>query len=112
VLIPQNHPRIHLKNIGNELEVAFGSRRWVLPNDDCLLLPVANTTDEMLAQYLAGGYPRLYRLEIFLCPRELRWKSGKAADLRPYTSLAAMNKRLSQSPLSLWERARVMAESP
>ncbi len=53
VLIPQNHPRIHLKTIGNELEVTLGGRRWVLPKDDCLLLPVANTTDEMLAQYLA-----------------------------------------------------------
>ena len=25
----------------------------MLPKDDCLLLSVANTTDEMLAQYLA-----------------------------------------------------------
>jgi 6-pyruvoyltetrahydropterin/6-carboxytetrahydropterin synthase len=54
VLIPQNHPRIDLRAIGNELEVVLGERRWVLPKDDCLLLPVPNTTDEMLAQHLAG----------------------------------------------------------
>ncbi len=53
-LIPQNHPRIHLRTIGNELEVSLCGRRWVLPKDDCLLLPVANTTGEMLAQYLAA----------------------------------------------------------
>ncbi len=54
VLLPQNHPRIDIRTIGNDLEVALGGRRWVLPKDDCVLLPVANTTSEMLAQYLAG----------------------------------------------------------
>ncbi len=54
VLLPQNHPHINIQTIGNELEVSLGGRRWVLPKDDCVLLSVANTTGEMLAQYLAG----------------------------------------------------------
>jgi len=53
VLLPRNHPHINIQTLGNELEVALGGRRWVLPKEDCLLLPVANTTSEMLAQYLA-----------------------------------------------------------
>jgi len=52
VLVPRDHPRIVIRTIGKELELAFGARRWVLPTDDCLLLPVPNTTSEMLAQYL------------------------------------------------------------
>jgi 6-pyruvoyltetrahydropterin/6-carboxytetrahydropterin synthase len=31
-----------------------GRPRYVFPRDDCALLPVPNTTVEMLAQYLAG----------------------------------------------------------
>lgn len=52
-LVPQNHPRIQLRASGDELEVTLGRRRWVLPKDDCVLLPAANTTDENLAQLLA-----------------------------------------------------------
>ena len=52
-LVPQHHPRIKMRTIGDELEVTLGRRRWVLPKDDCVLLPAANTTDEMLAQLLA-----------------------------------------------------------
>ena len=37
-----------------EVEVTFAGRRWVFPRDDCLLLPVANTTAELLARYLCG----------------------------------------------------------
>jgi 6-pyruvoyltetrahydropterin/6-carboxytetrahydropterin synthase len=54
VLVPRDHPRIDIRPIGNELEVALGGRRLVLLKDDCVLLPVANTTSEMLAQHLAG----------------------------------------------------------
>jgi 6-pyruvoyltetrahydropterin/6-carboxytetrahydropterin synthase len=31
-----------------------GKPRYVFPRSDCALLPVPNTTVEMLAQYLAG----------------------------------------------------------
>jgi 6-pyruvoyltetrahydropterin/6-carboxytetrahydropterin synthase len=53
VLVPQNNRHIKFKTVGNELEFDLGNRRWVLPKLDCVLLPVANTTSEMLAQYVA-----------------------------------------------------------
>jgi 6-pyruvoyltetrahydropterin/6-carboxytetrahydropterin synthase len=35
--------------------VAFdGQPRYVFPTRDCVILPIPNTTVEMLAQYLAG----------------------------------------------------------
>ena len=54
MLLPQSHPHINIHPIGNDLEVTLGNQRWVLPKDDCVLLPVTNTTSEMLAQYLSG----------------------------------------------------------
>jgi len=35
-----------------EVTVRFKDRRWVFPADDCLLLPVANTTAEWLARWI------------------------------------------------------------
>jgi 6-pyruvoyltetrahydropterin/6-carboxytetrahydropterin synthase len=84
VLVPQNHPRIHLRTTGNELEVAFGSRRWVLPKDDCVLLPVANTTDEMLAQYLAG------RISESLSARNISLPMGIKVEVRESGGFSAI----------------------
>jgi 6-pyruvoyltetrahydropterin/6-carboxytetrahydropterin synthase len=37
------------------VHVAFaGEPRYVFPAGDCVILPIPNTTVEMLAQYLAG----------------------------------------------------------
>ncbi|MDO4628693.1 MAG: 6-carboxytetrahydropterin synthase [Planctomycetia bacterium] len=36
-----------------ELEVRYGSRRWVFPMEDCVILPIFNTTAELLAEYIA-----------------------------------------------------------
>ncbi|MDA1039507.1 MAG: 6-pyruvoyl tetrahydropterin synthase family protein [Planctomycetota bacterium] len=35
-----------------EVTVRFGDRRWVFPADECLLLPVANTTAEWIARWI------------------------------------------------------------
>jgi 6-pyruvoyltetrahydropterin/6-carboxytetrahydropterin synthase len=37
-----------------EVTVQFGDRRWVFPADECLLLPMANTTAEWLARWIGG----------------------------------------------------------
>jgi 6-pyruvoyltetrahydropterin/6-carboxytetrahydropterin synthase len=52
VLLPSKHPSIQVVSGQQEVEVTFGSRRWTFPESDCLLLPIANTTTELLAQYL------------------------------------------------------------
>ena len=36
----------------DEVEVTFEDRRWVFPRGDCVLLPVANTTAELVARYI------------------------------------------------------------
>jgi 6-pyruvoyltetrahydropterin/6-carboxytetrahydropterin synthase len=52
VLLPARHPAIRVSSRAGQVEVAFAERRWLFPQDDCLLLPIANTTTELLAQYV------------------------------------------------------------
>src|SRR6476659_5789971 len=52
VLLPTQHLQIHVKDSGQEVTVTFAERRWVFPAGDCRLLPVPNTTSELLAAYI------------------------------------------------------------
>ena len=52
MLLPTSHPTIKVETEGEEIHVSHGARRWVFPVDDCVLLPVANTTSELLARHL------------------------------------------------------------
>ena len=54
VLLPTEHPLIRVAADQEEVEVTFGRRRWAFPRSDCLLLPIPNTTTELLARYLGG----------------------------------------------------------
>ena len=53
VLLPMEHDRIRVDERGEEIEVHFSGRRWVFPRAECALLPVANTTVELLARHMA-----------------------------------------------------------
>ena len=52
VLLPTEHPLIRVTAGKSEVEATFGDRRWVFPLGDCQLLPVANTTAELLARHI------------------------------------------------------------
>lgn len=55
VLLPTENPKLTVATDGDRVTVAFdGAVRYVFPRVDCALLPIPNTTVEMLAQYLAG----------------------------------------------------------
>jgi 6-pyruvoyltetrahydropterin/6-carboxytetrahydropterin synthase len=54
VLLPTQHPAIRVETQGEEIHVRYDDRRWVLPACDCRLLPVPNTTTELLARHIAG----------------------------------------------------------
>ncbi|HZZ71531.1 MAG TPA: 6-pyruvoyl tetrahydropterin synthase family protein [Pirellulales bacterium] len=61
MLLPTEHPLIRVERQGAEVEARFRDRRWVFPADDCLLLPIPNTTTELLARLL--GENLIARLE-------------------------------------------------
>jgi 6-pyruvoyltetrahydropterin/6-carboxytetrahydropterin synthase len=55
VLLPTANPKLTVTATDDRVTVAFdGAVRYVFPRGDCALLPIPNTTVEMLAQYLAG----------------------------------------------------------
>lgn len=54
MLLPLRHASIRVEEQGNEVEVKFENRRWVFPREDCVLLPVENTTAELLAHWIGG----------------------------------------------------------
>jgi 6-pyruvoyltetrahydropterin/6-carboxytetrahydropterin synthase len=75
VLLPTGHPLIRVQPTEESVEATFRDRRWVFPRGDCVLLPVPNTTTELLARYLgerlreelaniAGLRPSLVRVEV------------------------------------------------
>jgi 6-pyruvoyltetrahydropterin/6-carboxytetrahydropterin synthase len=67
VLLPTAHPQIRVKALGEEVEARFAQRRWVFPRGDCVLLPVTNTTAELMARYI--GRRLLESLAGIGCPR-------------------------------------------
>ena len=53
VLLPLENPKIQLTEEGESVKVAYeGKPRYVFPKSDCALLPLPNTTVEMLAELL------------------------------------------------------------
>ena len=55
VLLPLSNPKLQIGHDGDAVTVAYeGKPRYVFPERDCALLPVPNTTVEMLAEYLTG----------------------------------------------------------
>jgi len=54
MLLPTAHPLIRITVGEKEVEVVFtpDGRRWVFPCGDCVIVPVTNTTAELLAQHI------------------------------------------------------------
>ena len=78
MLLPTEHPTIHVEVNVKEVEVRFEDRRWVFPRNDCVLLPIENTTAELLARYIGrhlisalenrtGVRPALLSVEVDEC---------------------------------------------
>jgi 6-pyruvoyltetrahydropterin/6-carboxytetrahydropterin synthase len=53
VLLPTQNPKLSFHEEGDRLRVDyFGTPTYIFPRRDCALLPIQNSTAEMLAQYL------------------------------------------------------------
>jgi 6-pyruvoyltetrahydropterin/6-carboxytetrahydropterin synthase len=92
VLLPQQNPKLAFREEGSRLAVDyFGEPTYVFPRADCALLPIPNTTAEMLAQYLGGrvrdelarsGHRHLTQLEM-----EVEENYGQSATWREALAL-------------------------
>ncbi len=58
VLLPASHSQIKVSVSSDQTEVtaSFEKRRWVFPFEDCRILPIANTTAELIAKWIADSF--------------------------------------------------------
>lgn len=61
VLLPTDHPAIRVVATVKSVTATFEDRRWEFPRGDCILLPVANTTAELVGRHI--GHRLLAALE-------------------------------------------------
>ncbi len=54
VLLPTRHPQIRVEERPSDVEAVFENRRWVFPREDCVLLPIENTTAELIAFWIGS----------------------------------------------------------
>jgi 6-pyruvoyltetrahydropterin/6-carboxytetrahydropterin synthase len=54
MLVPTEHKSMNVWTSEREVEITFEERRWVFPCEDCVLLPIENTTAERLAWWIGG----------------------------------------------------------
>jgi 6-pyruvoyltetrahydropterin/6-carboxytetrahydropterin synthase len=84
MLLPTMHPMIQVDEQIDEVTVRFRKKRWVFPREDCMLLPIANTTAEEIAWWIATQLkkklysqigPRLSILEVSVDENHGQWGS-------------------------------------
>jgi len=54
MLLATRNPVIKVEESGVRVDVRYRDREWVFPRGDCILLPIENTTAELLARYIAN----------------------------------------------------------
>lgn len=93
MLLPTQNKKIQLHEEGANLRVTYQDRMWSFPRDECVLLPIANTTAELLAGYIAirlrremadRGWrsPDVLRVEVEECfgqSAEVEWRPDEPA---------------------------------
>ena len=93
MLLPTRSRHILLHEEGPNIRVTYGDRYWSFPRDECALVPIANTTAELLADYIAGrlrdamigrgwSLPRVLRVEVeesFGQSAQVEWRRGLTA---------------------------------
>jgi len=72
MLLPTQNALIRVEERNNSIHVRYREREWVFPSDDCVLLPIENTTAELLARYIAFRLLEDIRHEHQYTPQVLR----------------------------------------
>jgi 6-pyruvoyltetrahydropterin/6-carboxytetrahydropterin synthase len=72
MLLPTESVLIFVEEREGEVHVRHGERRWMFPRDDCALLPMENTTAELLGRYIGEQLLATLRREKQSEPTALR----------------------------------------
>ena len=74
VLLPASHLSISVETSpdGREVTSRFEERRWVFPVEDCCILPIENTTAELIARWIGRTLVKTLKLNEAPGIQELR----------------------------------------
>jgi 6-pyruvoyltetrahydropterin/6-carboxytetrahydropterin synthase len=72
MLVPMKSKLIGVEEAKGQVRLRFRDKEWVFPTVDCVLLPVENTTAELLAKYLAGRLRDVLRDQYTYSPDVVR----------------------------------------
>jgi 6-pyruvoyltetrahydropterin/6-carboxytetrahydropterin synthase len=75
MLLATKNTLISVVQAGEQYRVTYKDREWVFPMEDCFLLPIENTTAELIARYISqrlleslrqqhGFIPSVLRIEV------------------------------------------------
>ncbi len=66
VMLPGESKTINVKSEDGFVEVKVGTKRYVFPEEDCIILPTEATTAELLAKYVHDylQYPNDYQVQV------------------------------------------------
>ena len=53
MMLATRNPLIRVEEGPKSVHVRYREREWLFPREDCVLLPIENTTAELLARYIA-----------------------------------------------------------
>jgi len=72
MLLATRNRVISVEESGASVRVRYQDREWVFPRGDCVLLPIENTTAELIARYIAGRLLDSLRTRESFVPEVLR----------------------------------------
>lgn len=72
MLLATRNSYITVEERGPSIYVRYRDREWLFPRDDCVLLPIENTTAELLARYVGQRLIEDIRRQYQFAPQLLR----------------------------------------
>jgi 6-pyruvoyltetrahydropterin/6-carboxytetrahydropterin synthase len=72
MMLPAHNHHIAVTERPASYHVRYGSREWLFPRDDCVVLPIENTTAELLARYIGQRLLADLKREYRFVPSVLR----------------------------------------
>jgi 6-pyruvoyltetrahydropterin/6-carboxytetrahydropterin synthase len=92
MMLPTKNPYIQVEECSQSVHVQYRDREWLFPRGDCVLLPIENTTAELLARYIAdrlsGELRQQYRYEPRVLRVEVEESFGQAATFEVWSPQA------------------------
>jgi 6-pyruvoyltetrahydropterin/6-carboxytetrahydropterin synthase len=72
MLLATRNAQISVEEAGKNFRVRFKDREWSFPREDCVLLPIENTTAELIANWIARRLADVLQTRHHFVPEILR----------------------------------------